>query len=518
LQIVTALNARMFLLRGDWPAACRRYEDLLGAELSRQGDPSSEEGLARHFLEYGRALAGGRLPERALAVWERGLRCPDYAGNWFWKQQIQQALRGYPRGVSLLFGQPSIAPRAVIPDRAKHDGQRATPTDGHGRVETWRCGVRDRREHDLPDGLRVLVAGGHAVERQAVLRFCRELGKALMLIERATEGTPVVVMTGGRGEQGAADRELVLGAREALGAAREDELPRRVVTFPSPDQSALSEPFVGTHVQPTRGTRQARRFAMTVAADVVVMVNGGHGTSEQATLSMALDRLCIPLPFTGGRALEVWNSRDGDVLRRRLALSTGVRTEWEAMAEPPMDRERLAELAGQVAELVVAAAELPCFVSMPYEERAKQRYEDTILPAIKSAGMRAVRSDHGLESGSVTEEMRVELRNAAAVCALLTDVRYVRSADDLEPVPSVNPNVMYEIGYAHALGKPTFLLAENADGIPFNVEVDRILTMSGPGSATARSQLIGMLRNARHKLDAAEADSAYEATARPPSA
>jgi predicted Rossmann-fold nucleotide-binding protein len=345
------------------------------------------------------------------------------------------------------------------------------------------------------------------VKEQAVLSFCKELGKALMSIDRTVEDSPVVVMTGGRGDDSAADKQVVCGAREALGAASEKVLARRVVTFPPPGQHTLLEPFAGTHVQFAGGTRQARRFAMTLAADVVVMVNGGHGTSEQATLCMALNRLCVPLPFTGGQARELWKSRDGEALQERFAPPAAVRNQWEAMTQLPTDHGQLAALAAQVAELVVTKAERPCFVSMPYQPHAKQNYEDIIRPAIQDAGMRPVRSDHGLEAGSVTEEMRTELKNAAVVCALLTDVRYARSADDSESVPSVNPNVMYEIGYAHALGKPTFLLAENADGIPFNVVVDRVLLIGRSDSASIRSQLTGMLRNARHKCDAAEADS-----------
>jgi tetratricopeptide (TPR) repeat protein len=93
LRILPSLNARMFLLRGDWPQACRCYQDLLDAELVRPEGPSSAEGLARNFLEYGQALAGGGHPEQARAIWERGLRCPDHAGNWFWKQRIEQMLR-----------------------------------------------------------------------------------------------------------------------------------------------------------------------------------------------------------------------------------------------------------------------------------------------------------------------------------------------------------------------------------------------------------------------------------------
>jgi FAD/FMN-containing dehydrogenase len=75
-----------------------------------------------------------------------------------------------------------------------------------------------------------------------------------------------------------------------------------------------------------------------------------HG-ARPATLSTA---------FAGDQACELWKSRVGEILRRRLALSADVRTELEAMKQLPVDRGRLAELAGRVAELVIAAAELPC--------------------------------------------------------------------------------------------------------------------------------------------------------------
>lgn len=92
-QLTAALNARLLLLREDWRQACHFYENLLAAELVRPEGPSSAEGLARHFLEYGQALAGAGHSEQAHAIWEHGLRCPDHAGNWFWKQRIEQILR-----------------------------------------------------------------------------------------------------------------------------------------------------------------------------------------------------------------------------------------------------------------------------------------------------------------------------------------------------------------------------------------------------------------------------------------
>ena len=74
---------------------------------------------------------------------------------------------------------------------------------------------------------------------------------------------------------------------------------------------------------------------MAIAADVVLMIDGSHGSNEQATLSLALNRLCIPLPFTGGRAGKLWNSQDGEVLRARLAQCADLPSEWGELTAPP---------------------------------------------------------------------------------------------------------------------------------------------------------------------------------------
>ncbi len=39
----------------------------------------------------------------------------------------------------------------------------------------------------------------------------------------------------------------------------------------------------------------------------------------------------------------------------------------------------------------------------------------------------------------------------------------------------INQNVFYELGYAHALGKPTILLAEKGKQLPFDVSGYRYL-------------------------------------------
>lgn len=49
-------------------------------------------------------------------------------------------------------------------------------------------------------------------------------------------------------------------------------------------------------------------------------------------------------------------------------------------------------------------------------------------------------------------------------------MRAIREADVvIAEVTPVNANVFYELGYAHALGKPTVLLAERGQSLPFDV-------------------------------------------------
>ena len=42
-------------------------------------------------------------------------------------------------------------------------------------------------------------------------------------------------------------------------------------------------------------------------------------------------------------------------------------------------------------------------------------------------------------------------------------------------ITPANQNVFYELGYAHALGKPTILLAERGKQLPFDISGFRVL-------------------------------------------
>jgi hypothetical protein len=95
------------------------------------------------------------------------------------------------------------------------------------------------------------------------------------------------------------------------------------------------------------------------------------------------------------------------------------------------------------------------FVAMPYSESFNQVYEAGIKKACELAGAYCERVDEQHYDGTVIERIFNQIAKADVVVCELT---------------SRNPNVFYETGYAHALGKKTLLIASNSDDIPFDLQ------------------------------------------------
>jgi hypothetical protein len=102
-----------------------------------------------------------------------------------------------------------------------------------------------------------------------------------------------------------------------------------------------------------------------------------------------------------------------------------------------------------------------CFAVMQFTEEFNVLYQDVIRPVCESYGYKVVRGDDFYTTGQIMEDVTQSIRSAALIIA------------DVTPD---NANVFYEVGYAHAIGKPTILLSDRRrEQLPFDISGFRTL-------------------------------------------
>ena len=97
------------------------------------------------------------------------------------------------------------------------------------------------------------------------------------------------------------------------------------------------------------------------------------------------------------------------------------------------------------------------FVLMPFSDSFDDVYEVAIQPACEAAGAYAERVDKQIFAGSIFDRVYNQIAKADVIVADMSER---------------DPNVFYEVGYAHALGKTTILLTRDEADIPFDLRQD----------------------------------------------
>jgi hypothetical protein len=95
------------------------------------------------------------------------------------------------------------------------------------------------------------------------------------------------------------------------------------------------------------------------------------------------------------------------------------------------------------------------FVLMPFDKEFDDVYKLGIKPACEKAGAYAERVDEQIFHESILQRIYNQIAKADIIVADMT---------------GRNPNVFYETGYAHALGKLAILLTKNSEDIPFDLK------------------------------------------------
>jgi len=111
------------------------------------------------------------------------------------------------------------------------------------------------------------------------------------------------------------------------------------------------------------------------------------------------------------------------------------------------------------------------FVIMQFTDQFNEFYTDVIQPVGNEAGFEVVRADETFGPGIIIADIERRIVEAKVIIA------------DITPH---NPNVSWEVGYAHALRKPTILIAQRDTELPFDVSPFRTLFYDNTIAGKAR--------------------------------
>ena len=104
------------------------------------------------------------------------------------------------------------------------------------------------------------------------------------------------------------------------------------------------------------------------------------------------------------------------------------------------------------------------FVVMQFSDEFDSLYREVIVPVCEEYGYEVVRADDMYTNGLIIEDITRAIENSSLVIADIT--------------PN-NPNVYYEVGYAHGINKTTILLSDkDREKLPFDISGFRLLYYS----------------------------------------
>lgn len=118
------------------------------------------------------------------------------------------------------------------------------------------------------------------------------------------------------------------------------------------------------------------------------------------------------------------------------------------------------------------------FVLMPFEEKLTEVYTAFVKPAVEEKGLVCRRADDIASNNAIIQDIWKSICEARFIVA---------------DISTLNANVMYELGIAHAIGKETLLINQDGTASKFPFDISHIRILNYRNTAAGGSEL-------KHKL------------------
>jgi hypothetical protein len=124
------------------------------------------------------------------------------------------------------------------------------------------------------------------------------------------------------------------------------------------------------------------------------------------------------------------------------------------------------------------------FTLMEFGDPYTKIYNTLIKPTVEAEGFRCIKSDDIFRTSAVIEDIWENINKAALIIA---------------EISTNNPNVMYELGICHTVGKNVMMITQDSSSVPFNFRHLRFYPYSNdiPGSEELKKSIKSVLQQIR---------------------
>jgi hypothetical protein len=130
-------------------------------------------------------------------------------------------------------------------------------------------------------------------------------------------------------------------------------------------------------------------------------------------------------------------------------------------------------------KLKSSTTERKIFPAMPFDPQYDDVYWVAMVPAAESVNAACKRMDKDDFAGDIIQEMKKRIKECVAVIADVSDAK---------------PNVLYEVGFAHALSLPTVHISSTPDVIPFDIQHWNTMIYQKGQTSALKNKLIQRLQ------------------------
>ena len=290
------------------------------------------------------------------------------------------------------------------------------------------------------------------------------------------------------------DHSVWLGAKKIISENKNFLLDERLETWlPDTRYDRKQEGVVrfskGKLKELTGKSAQARRFILVRDVDALITIKGRKQTIMVLDFAFAINKPIFPLPFAGGDSSTYWDSDDNTVqIKKWFGIDDAFIQKLKNLKLdeiPPAEKELL------IKEIIAAlhkGIQRRCLILMAYEPAPDQFYQETVKPMVEEMGYTPVRIDREANQGNILKIYGERLQDSDIVLVDITEA---------------NPNVMYELGMAHAQNFRTILFSRKKLDEDSRLEIPFYLTMDSieNGDATTEEGRRHLVERIRRHLD-----------------